>query len=62
MSGNKGAVAISLEFYDTRFCFLTAHLAAGHGNVEERNFDYYTISAGLRFRKGRAVTEFEYEP
>ncbi|KAG8890530.1 inositol polyphosphate 5-phosphatase [Tulasnella sp. 332] len=55
MSGNKGAVAIRLDYHDTSFCFLTAHLAAGHSNVTERNNDYNTIDYGLRFSKGRNI-------
>lgn len=55
MSGNKGGVAIRLSFHDSTFCFVTAHLAAGHGNVEERNDDYWTISRGLSFQRGRTL-------
>lgn len=55
MSGNKGAVGIRLEYHDTTFCFLTAHLAAGHANVVERNADYRTIVNGLHFLKGKAI-------
>ncbi|KAG8980080.1 inositol polyphosphate 5-phosphatase, partial [Tulasnella sp. 427] len=55
MAGNKGAVAIRFDLYDTSFCFLTAHLAAGHTNVMERNNDYDTIDSGLRFTKGRNI-------
>ncbi|KAG5648880.1 hypothetical protein DXG03_000229 [Asterophora parasitica] len=55
MSGNKGAVGIRLEYHDTSFCFLTAHLAAGHSNVEERNADYRTIASGLHFQKGKTI-------
>jgi synaptojanin len=55
MSGNKGAVAIRLEYFDTSFCFITAHLAAGHSNVEERNADYHTITNGLHFLKGKTI-------
>ncbi|KAF5388077.1 hypothetical protein D9615_000583 [Tricholomella constricta] len=55
MSGNKGAVGIRLEYHDTSFCFLTAHLAAGHSNVEERNADYRTIAHGLHFQKGKTI-------
>ena len=49
MSGNKGAVSIRLDYYDTSFCFITAtaHLAAGHVNMDERNADYWTIVNGL---------------
>ncbi|THH12240.1 hypothetical protein EW145_g127 [Phellinidium pouzarii] len=55
MSGNKGAVGIRLDFHDTSFCFLTAHLAAGHANAEERNADYRTIANGLYFLKGKTI-------
>ncbi|GLB34014.1 putative inositol polyphosphate phosphatase, catalytic domain homologues [Lyophyllum shimeji] len=55
MSGNKGAVGIRLEYHDTSFCFLTAHLAAGHSNVDERNADYRTIAEGLHFQKGKTI-------
>ncbi|KAF7332240.1 Inositol polyphosphate phosphatase [Mycena kentingensis (nom. inval.)] len=55
MSGNKGAVAVRLEYHDTSFCFITAHLAAGHANVEERNQDYRTIVNGLHFQRGRKI-------
>lgn len=60
MSGNKGAVGIRLEYHDTSFCFLTAHLAAGHSNVEERNADYRTIASGLHFQKGKNISSHEY--
>ncbi|KAI0065841.1 DNase I-like protein [Artomyces pyxidatus] len=55
MSGNKGAVGIRLEYHDTSFCFITAHLAAGHGNIEERNADYRTIVNGLHFLRGKTI-------
>lgn len=55
MSGNKGAAAIRLAYHDTDFCFVTAHLAAGHSNVEERNADYHTITTGLHFQKGKTI-------
>lgn len=60
MSGNKGAVAIRLQYHDTNFCFITAHLAAGHPNVEERNSDYRTIVNQLRFQKGRTIASHQY--
>ncbi|KAI0040646.1 DNase I-like protein [Auriscalpium vulgare] len=55
MSGNKGAVGIRLEYHDTSFCFVTAHLAAGHSNIEERNADYRTIVNGLHFLRGKTI-------
>ena len=60
MSGNKGAVGIRLEYHDTTFCFLTAHLAAGHSNVVERNADYRTIANGLHFLKGKTIDSHQY--
>lgn len=62
MSGNKGAVGVRLEYYDTSFCFLTAHLAAGHANVEERNADYRTIVNGLYFLRGKTIASHESVP
>ena len=59
MSGNKGAVGIRLDYYDTSFCFLTAHFAAGHSNIEERNADYRTIVGGLHFLKGKTIDSHE---
>lgn len=59
MSGNKGAVGVRLDFHDTSFCFLTAHLAAGHTNVDERNMDYWTIANGLHFLKGKTIDSHE---
>jgi hypothetical protein len=60
MSGNKGGVGVRLDYYDTSFCFLTAHLAAGHSNVEERNADFGTIVNGLHFQKGKTLSSHEY--
>ncbi|KAH9987805.1 inositol polyphosphate phosphatase [Russula vinacea] len=48
MSGNKGALLL-----------YHCHLAAGHGNVDERNSDYWTIVNGLHFfgeRRLRAMS------
>ncbi|CAE6395108.1 unnamed protein product [Rhizoctonia solani] len=59
MSGNKGAVGIRLDYYDSSFCFITAHLAAGHVNVEERNSDYRTIVNGLSFLRGKTIGSHE---
>lgn len=60
MSGNKGAVSVRLEYHDTSFCFITAHLAAGHTNMEERNADYRTIVDGLHFLRGKTIDSHEY--
>lgn len=59
IAGNKGAVAIRLDYASTSLCFVTAHLAAGFANYEERNRDYKTISHGLRFQKNRSIEDHE---
>ncbi|KAK8255557.1 SacI homology domain-containing protein [Phyllosticta capitalensis] len=59
MAGNKGAVAIRMDFADTSLCFVTAHLAAGFANYEERNRDYRTISHGLRFQRNRSIEDHD---
>ncbi|KAM5451280.1 Inositol-1,4,5-trisphosphate 5-phosphatase 1 [Microsporum audouinii] len=55
MGGNKGACAIRLDYNNTSICFITAHLAAGFSNYEERNRDYHTIAQGLRFQRNRPI-------
>lgn len=55
MAGNKGGIAVSFNFANTSFCFITAHLAAGMNNLDERHNDYKTISSGLGFSRGRRV-------
>lgn len=59
MGGNKGGCAIRLEYSNTRICFVTAHLAAGFSNADERNRDYETISYGLRFQKNRSIEDHD---
>ena len=59
MAGNKGAVAIRMDFANTGLCFVTAHLAAGFANYEERNRDYRTISHGLHFQHNRSIDDHD---
>ncbi|TIC04091.1 DNase I-like protein [Wallemia mellicola] len=59
MSGNKGAAAIRLQYEDSTFCFIASHMAAGHSNIEERNNDYFTISNGLQFLKGKVPEDHD---
>ncbi|KAI1500120.1 SacI homology domain-containing protein [Biscogniauxia marginata] len=55
IAGNKGAVAIRMDYASTQICFVTAHLAAGFANYDERNRDYATIHHGLRFQRNRGI-------
>lgn len=59
IAGNKGAVAIRFEYANTRLCFVTAHLAAGFSNTNDRNRDYNTIADGLRFQRDRRIQDHE---
>ncbi|CBQ72962.1 related to phosphatidylinositol phosphate phosphatase [Sporisorium reilianum SRZ2] len=60
MSGNKGGVAIRMDYYDTSICFVTAHFAAGHSAWEERNADYWTITRGLSFARGKTISNHDH--
>ncbi|KAI6779083.1 Inositol-1 [Emericellopsis cladophorae] len=59
MAGNKGAVAIRFDYANTQICFVTAHLAAGFANYDERNRDYATIHHGLRFQRNRGIDDHD---
>ena len=59
MAGNKGAVAIRMDYANTRICFVTAHLAAGFANDEERDRNYRTINHGLRFQRNRSIEDHD---
>ena len=59
IAGNKGAVAIRMEYANTSLCFVTAHLAAGFANYDERNRDCHTISHGLRFQRNRSIDDHD---
>ncbi|KAK0564422.1 Inositol-1,4,5-trisphosphate 5-phosphatase 1 [Tilletia horrida] len=60
MSGNKGGVAVRMKIFDTTLCFVTAHLAAGQSNVDQRNDDYRTISSGLSFGQGVPIGSHDH--
>jgi hypothetical protein len=44
-----------MDIDNTSLCFVTAHLAAGFANYEERNRDFRTINQGLHFQRGRTI-------
>ncbi|KAE8348768.1 SacI homology domain-containing protein [Aspergillus coremiiformis] len=59
VAGNKGGCAIRFEYSNTRICFVTAHLAAGFANYDERNRDYETINHGLQFQRNRSIEDHD---
>eukprot|EP00899_Mesostigma_viride_P027784 jgi/Mesvir1/8190/Mv12486-RA.1 len=60
--GNKGGVAISLLYWDTSLCFITAHMAAHAGQHKVRNLDYAEVVHNLRIGDPRldVVSQFEH--
>ncbi|KAJ5780865.1 hypothetical protein N7457_006025 [Penicillium paradoxum] len=59
IAGNKGGCAVRFDFSNTSICFVTAHLAAGFANYDERNRDYEIIDRGLRFQKNRSIADHD---
>ncbi|KAI9149699.1 Inositol-1,4,5-trisphosphate 5-phosphatase 1 [Blastocladiella emersonii ATCC 22665] len=60
ITGNKGGISVSLTAYDTPFCFVTAHFAAGQSNVEDRNDDFATIASESLFKRGRSIPDHDH--
>ena len=42
--GNKGGIAVALKVGQTKFCFLTAHLAAHQNQMDRRSAEFARIS------------------
>jgi hypothetical protein len=59
MAGNKGAIAIRMDYFETSLCLVTAHLASGQENLQERNDDYQTIDSSIAFARGRNIAGHE---
>lgn len=59
MAGNKGAIAIRMDYFETSLCLVTAHLASGQDNLQERNDDFQTIDGGIAFARGRNIAGHE---
>jgi len=51
--GNKGAVAVRMDVFDTSLCFINSHLAAHKNNVQGRNSDFHNICKRLKFKTMR---------
>ncbi|KAJ2726908.1 hypothetical protein GGI07_000236 [Coemansia sp. Benny D115] len=47
--GNKGAVAVRLEYLDTPLCFVCAHLAHDAAQIEKRNAQFHDLCKRLWF-------------
>ncbi|KNC81373.1 hypothetical protein SARC_06298, partial [Sphaeroforma arctica JP610] len=60
LAGNKGGIGIRFAFRNTSICFVSAHLAAGQSNVQDRIDDYKDITKSLDFGKRRCVLDHNY--
>jgi hypothetical protein len=47
--GNKGAVVIHMNVYDTSLCIINSHLAPHQNYVAQRNADFHTIINRIKF-------------
>ena len=47
--GNKGAVAVRFNYFESTFCCISSHLAAHQEAIEKRNQDYIAIRSRLKF-------------
>ncbi|CAN0431374.1 unnamed protein product, partial [Phaeothamnion confervicola] len=47
--GNKGAVGVRFDAWDTSLCFVCTHLAAHRENVRARNDNYHKIMRSMIF-------------
>ena len=56
VGGNKGAVCVRMNVYDSRLCFVNSHLAAHQKNVEGRNSDFHNIMQKAKFSDKRHQT------
>ena len=59
VGGNKGAVAVRMNVYDSRLCFVNSHLAAHQHNTPGRNSDYASILQKCRFTDRRTGQTYD---
>ncbi|ODV58846.1 phosphoinositide 5-phosphatase INP51, partial [Ascoidea rubescens DSM 1968] len=56
---NKGGIALSFKYSDTKFCFITSHLAAGLNNTEERHNNYKALAKSLKFNGNKRIRDHD---
>jgi len=63
--GNKGAVVICFNLFETSFCFVNSHLAAHQENIKDRNEDVQEVIDNIKLTDGSdkikdISTQFEH--
>jgi len=54
--GNKGAICIRMNFWETSICFVNTHLTAGKSKCNNRNLDFESIISKVAFKlDGRSL-------
>eukprot|EP00164_Ancoracysta_twista_P007937 GFYU01011378.1.p1 GENE.GFYU01011378.1~~GFYU01011378.1.p1 ORF type:complete len:727 (-),score=210.50 GFYU01011378.1:188-2368(-) len=61
MMGNKGAVSIRFQVFDSTVCFVNTHLDADKYYVERRNQDYKDIIRRLTFGHDSSINLFDHD-
>jgi len=54
--GNKGAICIRMNLWETTICFVNTHLTAGKSKTANRNNDFTTIMEKVEFRLSNGKT------
>lgn len=59
-TGNKGGIGIRMQFYNSSVCFVCSHLAAGQGQVHDRNSDFAEITKKMIFNGNKDMYCHDY--
>ena len=57
MAGNKGSIAVRLDWCDTPICLVASHFCAGQGAWTDRDNEYRFIKDSLGFSRGRGILQ-----
>lgn len=55
ITGNKGSVAVRLDWHDTSLCIVASHFCAGQGAWRERDEEFHYVKDHLGFSRSRTI-------